>query len=182
MSGAPKASAAVEPLFSAEEIARRVEALADEIARGERSELLIVSVLTGGFVFAADLVRALHNAGVSAELDFMILASYGGEQTSSGRVAMLRDIEADVGGRSVLLLDDLVDTGRTLAFAKSLLEKRGARRVATCVLLDKAVARATPLRPDYKGFDCPPHFVVGYGMGHGHRYRELPYIGRIVHD
>jgi len=182
MGGAPKASAAVEPLFSAEEIARRVASLAGEIARGEPSEILIVSVLWGGFVFAADLVRALHNAGFSAELDFMVLASYGRELKSSGRVAMLRDIEADVGGRSVLLVDDLVDTGCTLAFAKSLLEERGALRVATCVLLDKAVARAIPLRPDYKGFDCPAHFVVGYGMGQGQRYRELPYIGRIMHD
>ena len=182
MSGAAKASAAVEPLFSAEQIAQRVESLAGEIARAEPSEILIVSVLRGGFVFAADLVRALHRAGQSAEIDFMILSSYGGELKSSGRVAMLRDIEANVGGCSVLLVDDLVDTGRTLAFAKSLLEKRGARRVATCVLLDKAVARAIPVGPDYKGFDCPAHFVVGYGMGQGHRYRELPYIGRIMHD
>ena len=182
MTSAPKISAAVEPLFSAGEIALRIESLAGEIARAEPSEVLIVSVLRGGFVFAADLTRALHRAGLSAEIDFMVLASYGGEQKSSGEVAMLHDIEADVGGRCVLLVDDLVDTGRTLAFAKSLLEERGAQRVATCVLLEKAVARAVSVELDYKGFDCPAHFVVGYGMGHGRHYRALPYIGRIMPD
>jgi len=182
MSSTTDSTAAIELLFSAEEIAERVESLAGEIARAEPSEILIISILRGGFVFAADLVRALHRAGLSAEIDFMGLASYGGEQKPSGPIAIRQDIEADVAGRQVLLVDDLMDAGHTLAFAKSLLEKRGTQRIATCVLLDKAVAREVPLRPDYKGFDCPPHFVVGYGMGLGHRHRALPYIGRIMHD
>jgi hypoxanthine phosphoribosyltransferase len=182
MSSTTNVTAAIEPLFSAEQIAERVDSLAGEIARAEPSEILIVPILRGGFVFAADLVRALHRAGLSAEIDFMGLASYGGEQKPSHPVAIRKDIEADVGGRSVLLVDDLMDTGHTLAFAKSLLENRGTQRVATCVLLDKAVARKVPLRPDYKGFDCPADFVVGYGMGLGRRHRALPFIGRIMHE
>jgi len=172
----------IEQLYSAEQIAARVEQLAGEIARGEPGDLVIVSILRGGFVFAADLIRALHREGVGAELDFLVLASYGGRQSSSGQIDMVRDVETDIGGRPVLVVDDLLDSGRTLDFARQLLAARGAQRVATCVLLDKAAQRTVEISPDYKGFDCPAHFVVGYGMGEGNLYRTLPFVGRIMDD
>ncbi|HKQ94576.1 MAG TPA: hypoxanthine phosphoribosyltransferase [Aestuariivirgaceae bacterium] len=167
-------------LFAEHEIAQRIEALAGEIAASEPERLLIVPVLKGSFVFAADLMRACHRAKLSPEVDFMILASYRARTVSSGRVEILRDIETDVRGRDVLLVDDILESGRTLAFAKDLLMARGARRVMTAVLLDKAGHRAAAIESDFKGFDCPDRFVVGYGMDMGHAFRELPFVGYVV--
>jgi hypoxanthine phosphoribosyltransferase len=167
-------------VFSAEEIARRVDELAKDIAGQKLEPLLIVSVLNGSFVFAADLVRALHRAGVSPQVDFMSLSSYRSGTTSSGRVEVLRDLEVDVAGRNVLIVDDILESGRTLAFAKDLITARGAARVLTCVLLDKPVPRAADIRADACAFECPNAFVIGYGMDLAQRYRELPFVGRIV--
>lgn len=167
-------------LYSAEVIAARNVELAREIAAAGYSNLLVVSVLKGSFVFAADLIRALYAAGLAPEVDFLFLASYGAGTTSSGRVEVLRDVETDVAGRTVLLVDDILESGRTLAFAKQMLEGRGAERVATCVLLDKPVRRKAPIEADFRGFDCPDVFVVGYGMDLAHRFRELPFVGKLV--
>jgi hypoxanthine phosphoribosyltransferase len=167
-------------LFGEAEIAQRIDALADEIARSRPERLLIVPVLKGSFVFAADLMRACHRAKLSPEVDFMILASYRARTVSSGRVEILRDIETDVTGRDVLLVDDILESGRTLAFAKDLLTARGAKRVMTAVLLDKAGHRAAQIDADFKGFDCPDRFVVGYGMDMGHAFRELPFVGYVM--
>ena len=112
----------------------------------------------------------------------MILASYRANTVSSGRVEILRDIETNVNDRDVLLVDDILESGRTLAFAKDLLAARGARRVMTAVLLDKGGHRAAQIDADYKGFDCPDRFVVGYGMDMGHAFRELPFVGYVVRD
>ena len=133
------ATAGIEVLYSAAEIAERVTALAAAIAHDLGPELLLVAVLKGSFVFAADLLRALHFAGLQPEVDFMTLSSYGSGTESSGRVKIGRDVEDNVGGRRVLLVDDILESGRTLAFAKALLEERGAM-VKVCVLLDKPVA------------------------------------------
>ena len=127
----------IEILFEEHEIAGRVSAIARAIADTSPLNLLVVPVLKGSFVFAADLLRALHKAGLSPEVDFMMLASYRANTSSSGQVEILRDIETDVRGRDVLLMDDILESGRTLAFAKDLLVARGAGRVMTCVLLDK---------------------------------------------
>jgi hypoxanthine phosphoribosyltransferase len=170
----------IEVVFSAEDIARRVDELAKDIAGQELEPLLIVSVLNGSFVFAADLVRALHRAGVSPQVDFMSLSSYRSATTSSGRVEVLRDLEVDVAGRNVLIVDDILESGRTLAFAKDLISARGAARVLTCVLLDKPVPRAADIRADVCAFECPNAFVIGYGMDLAQRYRELPFVGRVV--
>lgn len=170
----------VEVVFSPEEIARRIDALAREIAAAELENALVVPVLTGSFVFSADLLRALNRAGVTPEVDFLSLASYRRATVSSGSVDILRDLELEVSGRDVLLIDDILDTGRTLAFAKDLVAARGARRIVTCVLLNKRVRRAVAIEADFVAFECPPVFVVGYGMDLAHRYRELPYVGRIV--
>jgi len=173
------APVAIKTLFSAEKIARRVEALAHEIAAARLHDPIVVAVLKGSFIFAADLIRALHRQGLAPEIDFIFLASYGAGTTSKGDVVVVRDVESKLEGRDVVIVDDILDSGRTLAFAKTLLETRGARSVRTCVLIDKQVPRAAPITPDFVGFPCPPVFVVGYGTDLAHRYRELPFIGEV---
>lgn len=169
----------ITPLFSAADIAARVDALAREIAASSPRDLIIVAILKGSFIFAADLIRALHREGLEPEIDFIFLASYGVGTVSGGEVKILRDVETDLAGREVVIVDDILDSGRTLSFAKALLERRGARRVKTCILIDKQVPRAAEIVPDYVGFRCKPVYVVGYGTDLAHRYRELPYIGKL---
>ena len=173
------AAETVTPLYSVERIAERVAALSREIAASSPVDLVIVSILKGSFIFAADLIRALHREGLKPEIDFIFLASYGAGTTSGGEVRVLREVETELAGRDVVIVDDILDSGRTLAFAKALLEQSGARRVRTCVLVDKQVPRAAEVEPDFTGFRCPPVFVVGYGMDLAHRYRELPFIGEV---
>lgn len=170
----------IETIFAAADIQRRLAALAAEIAARQPRNLLVVPVLKGSFVFAADLLRALNAVGLAPEVDFLTLSSYKKSRTSSGQVTILRDLDLDVDGRHVLLIDDVLDSGRTLAFAKDLISARGATTIETCVLLDKQVPRAVNIQADYVAFTCPNVFVVGYGMDVAHRYRELPYVGRIV--
>jgi hypoxanthine phosphoribosyltransferase len=112
----------------------------------------------------------------------MTLSSYRKARTSSGQVTILRDMDLEVRDRNVLIVDDVLDSGRTLAFAKDLISARGAKSIRTCVLLDKHAKRAVNLEPDYCAFDCPDTFVVGYGMDVAHRYRELPFVGRVVRE
>jgi hypoxanthine phosphoribosyltransferase len=178
--GVGRGESVITPLFSAEAIAQRIERLAGAIAGAGLHDPLIVAVLKGSFIFAADLVRALHRAGLRPEIDFVALESYGAGTESQGNVAVLRDVGSEVAGRDVVLVDDILDSGRTLAFAKALLSERGARKVLTCVLIDKEGRRAVPITPDFSGFACPPVFVVGYGMDLGNRYRELPFIGVVA--
>ncbi len=171
----------IDVLYSAETIAERNRVLAEAIRdAGYGENLLVVAILKGGFVFAADLIRALHHAGVSPEVDFMSLSSYRAGTASAGTVTVLRDLETDVTGRRVLLVDDILESGRTLAHAKRLLTERGAARVGVAVLLDKPGHRAAEIEGDFVGFTCPDLFVVGYGMDMGHAFRELPYIGHVV--
>jgi hypoxanthine phosphoribosyltransferase len=164
-------------LYSADVIAARNLELADEISKAGYRNLLVVSILKGSFVFAADLIRALHGAGLAPEVEFMSLSSYRAGTTSTGKVKLVRDIDSDVAGRDVLLIDDILESGRTLAFARKLMEKRGARRVGVAVLLDKPGKLAQPMKADHVGFECPDLFVVGYGMDVAHAFRELPYVG-----
>ncbi len=166
----------IKPLFSAETIAHRVEVLARDIANAKLDNLIIVAVLKGSFIFAADMIRALHRQGLHPEIDFMFLASYG-SGTVGGEVKVLRDVEVPLAGRDVVIVDDILDSGRTLVFAKELLAARGARIVKTCILLDKQVPRDVDVTPDFTGFECLAEFVIGYGMDLDNRYRELPYIG-----
>jgi hypoxanthine phosphoribosyltransferase len=172
----------LEVIFPADAIASRLSELATEIESRKLDGLLVVAVLKGSFVFAADLIRALHKVGLEPEVDFITLSSYRKSKTSSGQVTILRDIELDVRGRNVLLVDDVLDSGRTLAFAKDLIAARGASEILTCVLLEKKTPRAVNLVADFKAFECPDTFVVGYGMDVAHRYRELPFVGRLLND
>jgi hypoxanthine phosphoribosyltransferase len=175
-SNAPK----IETIFSAAEIADRIDMLAREIAGRKLDNLLVVAILKGSFVFAADLIRGLHRAGLTPEVDFLSLSSYRDAMRSSGQVQILRDVETDVRGRNILLVDDILESGRTLAFAKDLMMARGARQVVTCVLLDKPVERAVDISADHRAFECPKVFVVGYGMDLAHRFRELPFVGNLI--
>jgi hypoxanthine phosphoribosyltransferase len=170
----------IEVLFSEEVIAERVASLAREVAAVAPVRLLVVPILKGSFVFAADLIRAFYRAGLLPQVDFMMLASYRERTVSSGQVQVLRDIETDVTGRDVLLIDDILESGRTIAYAKDLLAARGARRVFTAVLLDKPGHRAGEIDADFRGFVCPDRFVVGYGMDMAHAYRELPFVGYVT--
>lgn len=169
----------VQVLFDENRIAARNRALAAEISATRPENLLVVAVLKGSFMFAADLLRALHTSGETPEVEFIHLSSYREATVSSGQVAILRDVESDVRSRDVLLVDDILESGRTLAFAKDLLAARGARRVWICVLLEKPGKRAVQVEADFVGFVCPDVFVVGYGMDVAHSFRQLPFIGHI---
>jgi hypoxanthine phosphoribosyltransferase len=169
----------VRTLFAADEIALRVDALADAIARELPSELVLVGVLKGCFVFAADLVRALHRRDVALRVEFIRLSSYGLGRESSGEVGLVGRVPDGIAGQPVLLVDDIVDTGHTLAFAAPLLTRLGATRVWTCVLVDKPSRREVAFTPDFTGFEVPDVFIVGYGIDYAERYRERPDIAAI---
>lgn len=169
----------IRVLYDIPEIAARNAELATEIAASGYRDLLVISILKGSFVFAADLIRALHGAGMAPEVEFISLSSYGTGTASSGSVRVVKDIESEVAGRDVLLIDDILESGRTLAFAKDLLTARGAAKVSTAVLLEKPGKRAVNVKADYVGFECPDYFVVGYGMDVAHSYRQLPFVGVI---
>jgi len=172
-----KAAHRIRVLFDEDAIAKRNEALAQEIASAKPENLLVVAVLKGSFMFAADLIRALHRTGLEPQVEFVHLSSYLDGTVSSGNVTILRDVESDVRGRDVLLVDDILESGRTVTFAKDLLMARGAKSVKTAVLLEKPGKRAVSIDPDYVGFTCPDVFVIGYGMDVAHSYRQLPFVG-----
>jgi len=170
----------VQVLIDERRIAERTDALAREILAVEPKQLLVVAILKGSFMFAADLLRALHRVGLEPQVEFFHLSSYLDGTVSSGTVTILRDIESTVRDRDVLLVDDILESGRTLAFAKDLLVARGARRVLICTMLEKPGKRAVAIDANFVGFVCPDVFVVGYGMDVAHSYRQLPFIGRVV--
>jgi hypoxanthine phosphoribosyltransferase len=171
----------IDPLFTAEQIAERNRELALEITKGPTKDLLVIAILKGSFIFAADLLRALHDTGLAPEVEFITLSSYGSGTVSQG-VRIVKDIDSDVHGRDVLLIDDILESGRTLRFAKELLYERGARNVTLAVLLDKRVKRQENIEADYVGFECPDYFVVGYGMDVAYAFRELPFVGIVTGD
>jgi hypoxanthine phosphoribosyltransferase len=172
----------VRVLYDEAAIARRNREIAEAIALSKPQDLLVVAVLKGSFMFAADLIRAMHAAGLSPQVEFVHLSSYREATVSSGQVEILRDVQSEVAGRDVLLVDDILESGRTLAFAKDLLAARGARKVMSAVLLEKPGKRAVAIMPDFVGFTCPDYFVVGYGMDVAHSYRQLPFVGVIETD
>ena len=174
-------SVEIRTLYDEAAIAARVEEIARQVAATELRGLLVVAVLKGSFMFAADLVRAMHRAGLAPEMEFIHLSSYGAG-TESREIRVLRDVESDVAGRDVILVDDILESGRTLAFARDRLIERGAGSVRIAALVDKPMRRKTAISADYVGFECPDKFVVGYGMDMGHKWRQLPFIGYVVQD
>ncbi len=176
MSGARK----VKVLYDEKALADRNLAMAREIAATRPKDLLVVAILKGSFMFAADLLRDMHRVGLEPHVEFVHLSSYREGMVSTGTVRILKDIESSVKDRDVVLIDDILESGRTLAFAKDLLMARGARRVMVATMLEKPGKRAVAIDADFVGFVCPDVFVVGYGMDVAHSYRELPFIGRVV--
>ena len=172
----------VRPLFDETAIAKRNTELAQEILSAKPEDLLVVAVLKGSFMVAADLLRALHRVGLSPQVEFVHLSSYRTGTVSTGQVEILRDVQSEVRGRDVLLVDDILESGRTVVFAKDLLMARGARRVLTAVLLEKPGKRAVTIDADFVGFTCPDVFVVGYGMDAAHAFRQLPFVGVVDFD
>jgi len=163
-------------LYTEEEIHERIEALAHEIAAVMPNDLMIVSLLRGSFMFTADLVRELYRIGVQPQIDFMTLSSYKGTE-SSGEVTVNRDLTEDVKDRHVLIVDDILETGRTLDFAMNMLKERGVSEMKVCMLLEKPGKLDKLVKADFVGFRIPDKFVVGYGLDYGNHYRELPFIG-----
>jgi len=171
-------------LLSAVDISARTTELAQEIIKdhtpsADGTPLLLVSILRGAFIFTADLIRALNKKDLDAEVDFLGLSSYGDGTESQGRVRLTRDLDTDVKARDVLIIEDILDSGRTLNFVKTLLVSRGAKTVQTCALLDKPSRRQVKVEAEYVGFTVPDAFVVGYGMDVAGIGRGLPYIGTV---
>lgn len=169
----------IDVLFDEHRIAERVKEVSREIAARMPDEFLVVVVLKGSFVFAADLLRALHRAGSRPLVDFVTLSSYGSATESSGTVTLTRDLSEEVKGRTVLIVDDILDTGRTLAYAADLMTARGAAAVHTCVLLDKHEKREVEMEADFVGFRVGDRYVVGYGIDLANYFRGLPFVGAI---
>jgi hypoxanthine phosphoribosyltransferase len=158
-------------LFSAEDIRRRVAELGRIITADYRDRVpVLVSVLKGGTTFLADLFRDIH---LPVKVDFMSISAYDEGSKSSGVVRIVKDLDQDVGGEDVIVVEDIIDTGLTLTYLLSTLRSRSPRSLEVCALLDKSVRRITPLDLRYVGFDCPDQFVVGYGLDYRERYRNL---------
>jgi hypoxanthine phosphoribosyltransferase len=159
------------PLISARRIGRRVAELARQIEDDHRGQpLTLIVVLKGATVFAADLMRQI---GIPFVIDFVRAASYGGAAQSSGTV-VLSEAGLDLAGRHVIVVEDIVDSGLTIAVLVAALQRLGPKSLDICALLHKAVAKARPIAIRYKGFDIPDEFVVGYGMDYAERHRNLP--------
>ncbi|MBN1823829.1 MAG: hypoxanthine phosphoribosyltransferase [Endomicrobiales bacterium] len=168
--------ARIKTLLTKNKINRRVSRLAARISRDYAGKkLTVVSVLKGGVVFFADLIRRLE---VDCSVDFISLSSYDGK-SSSGKVTLLSDLKESPKGKHVLIVEDIVDSGRTLKYILKSLARKGALSVRTCVLLDKVSARKTPVRVDYRGFTVPDRYVIGYGLDYNEHYRGLPHIAVI---
>lgn len=162
-------------LLSEEELHRRVTELGEKISTdyaGKR--LLMVSVLKGSVVFMADLMRAVT---VPAEIDFMSVSSYGSGVKTSGVVKIMKDLDIELSGLDLLIVEDILDSGLTLSYIKKILTERNPNSIRICTLLDKPERRKADIAPDYVGFVVPDEFVVGYGLDYAERYRNLPYIG-----
>jgi hypoxanthine phosphoribosyltransferase len=166
-------------LLSEAEIAARVEKLAAEIAEQCPGDFVIVGLLKGAAVFVADLARALYRAGARPEIEFLQLSSYGAAKESTGEVRLVGEIPTGLAGRPVLLIDDIVDTGRSIAHAVMLLRQRGISEIRTCALLDKPARREVAVAVDFVGFTIDDVFVVGYGTDYAEKFRYLPYIGLV---
>lgn len=169
----------IVPLVAAARIETRVQELAQAIAGELPAEFTMVGLLKGAFVLMADLTRALDAAGCRPRIEFLQVSSYGSGTTSSGEVKVIGGLPGSVADRTVLLVDDILDSGRTLAFTRDLLLRHGAQRVWTCALLDKPSRRTVAIEADFVGFVIDDVFVVGYGIDYDERGRHLPYIGKM---
>lgn len=175
---APASIAAVSDVarvvIGREDIRRRIEEIGRTITGDyEGRAPVLISVLKGGSMFLADLIREI---ALPVAIDYMSISRYGGAVESMGRVRIVKDLEQDIGGRDVIVVEDIVDTGLTLSYLLSVLDSRAPASLEVCTLLDKSVRRIAPLHMRYVGFDCPDVFVVGYGLDLQERYRNIPDI------
>lgn len=162
-------------VISSRDLTSRCRRLGADITRAyEGRELMIVVILKGAFMFASDLVRHISSP---LQVDFMAVSSYGDSTRSSGTVRIVKDLQKDVLGKDVLLIEDIVDTGLTLSYLRGMLLGRHPRSLATCSLLDKTVCRQVEVPVEFVGFTVPDEFLVGYGLDYTQLYRNLPYIG-----
>ena len=161
-------------LLTTEQIQARVRGLAAEIHRDHPYGVHLVCVLKGAFIFLADLVRALPG---DCSLDFMAVSSYGASTETSGEVRLIKDLDASLDGRDVVIVEDIVDTGLTLTYLQEILQARGPRTLRTACLLSKPSRRKVDVAVEYIGFTIEDRFVVGYGLDFAEQYRNLPYIG-----
>ena len=161
-------------LFDADEISKRVKELGEDISRDyEGDEIVVISLLRGSFVFSSDLVR---NITIPVIIDFMTTSSYGYSEETSGMVEIVSEIRADIEGKHVLIVDDIMDSGNTMKEVVEHLGKKNPKSVKTCVMLDKPSRREADITPDYTGFIIPDVFIVGYGLNYGDYYRNIPYV------
>ena len=164
-------------MIPAEKIDEAVSAVAARINAdyADKQTPLFVGVLKGCFVFMADLMRAVS---IPCSIDFMVVSSYGGSNTTtSGLVKIIKDLDGDLSGKDVLIVEDILDTGITLSNLVPMLKMRNPNSVKICTILDKPSRRKADIQPDYEGFQVPDEFVVGYGLDYDEKYRNLPYVG-----
>ena len=170
----------LKPLISAENISVKIEALADSLSETVGSDWAAVALMDGALVFAADILRALYRRGVNVEFENMTLSSYGDDIQSAGTVTVQKGLTRDVTGKSVLLIDDVYETGLTLSNAADMIMAAGAKEVKSCVFAYKHGYSGEARLPDFSGWDAPDAFLVGYGMDFKGRYRGLPFIADLL--
>lgn len=167
----------VNVLLSEEEVDAKIKAIGEQISRDYAGKQVhLVCVLKGGSFFMCELAKRIT---VPVSLDFMSVSSYGSETKSSGVVKIVKDLDEPIKGKNVLVVEDIVDSGRTLSYLMEMLKDRGPESLRLCTLLDKPERRVVDVNVDYTGFQIPDEFVVGYGLDYDQRYRNLPYIGVI---
>ncbi|AKB06470.1 hypoxanthine phosphoribosyltransferase [Vibrio cholerae] len=169
----------VEVMISEQEVAQRIRELGQQITEHYQgsSDLVLVGLLRGSFVFMADLARQIH---LTHQVDFMTASSYGNSMQSSRDVHILKDLDDDIKGKDVLLVEDIIDTGNTLNKVKEILALREPKSIRICTLLDKPTRREVDVEVNWVGFEIPDEFVVGVGIDYAQKYRHLPYIGKVV--
>jgi len=160
-------------LYTEDEIRARVQELGEKISK-DYGEVLAIGILKGASIFYADLVRAIK---IPVYFDFMRVSSYGESSVSSGKVNIVKDLETDIAGKDVLIVEDIIDTGITMSFLLKVLKERSPKSVKIAALLDKPERRVANVNIDYLGFNVPDEFLVGYGFDYSEKYRNLPYIG-----
>ncbi|EHV2407918.1 hypoxanthine phosphoribosyltransferase [Vibrio cholerae] len=169
----------VEVMISEQEVAQRIRELGQQITEHYQgsNDLVLVGLLRGSFVFMADLARQIH---LTHQVDFMTASSYGNSMQSSRDVRILKDLDDDIKGKDVLLVEDIIDTGNTLNKVKEILALREPKSIRICTLLDKPTRREVDVEVNWVGFEIPDEFVVGVGIDYAQKYRHLPYIGKVV--
>lgn len=169
----------IDVMISEQEVSKRVAELGKQITEfyHDRDNLVMVGLLRGSFVFMADLARAID---INHTVDFMTASSYGNNMESSRDVHILKDLDDDIQGKDVLLVEDIIDTGNTLSKVMQILNLREPNSIEICTLLDKPSRREVPVNVKWVGFEIPDEFVVGVGIDYAQKYRNLPYIGKVI--